>query len=90
MPRACPPTILFLDSAETQCALPDYRPAVALAAAVVVALGCTVSAVVARRPATAQNRRNFRAGMVVAITGSVLGFVMMLALASGLLLGAPR
>ena len=90
VPRACPPTMQILDAVETPCALPDYRPSVAWATAVAVALGCTMSAAAARKPATAQNRRTFLTGIVMAIIGSGLGLVMMLALASGIVLGGPR
>lgn len=93
VPRACPPTMQILRAVEIQCALPDYRPTVALAAAVVVALGSAVSAAAARkerRPATGQNGRSFRTGILMAIIGSGLGLAVMLALASGLVLGARR
>lgn len=90
VPRTCPPTIQILTDPETQCALPDYRPWVALVAAIVVALGCTVSAAAARRPATARNRRMFRTGIVVAVVGCGFGLAILIALASGLVLGALR
>lgn len=90
VPRTCPPTIQILTDAETQCAVPDHRLTVALGAAVVVAFGCTISAVAARGPATAKQSRNFRTGIVVAGIGCGLGLVMLMALASGLVLGALR
>lgn len=85
VPRTCPPTIVIL----TECAVPDYRLPVALGAVVVVAFGCIISAAAARVPATTKRSRNFQTGIVVAIVGSVLGLVMLLALASGRVLGGP-
>lgn len=90
VPRACPPLMQIVTDPNAQCVWPDYRPAVALAAAVVVILGGTTAAAAATRPATSQNRRALRNGVLVASIGSVLGLMIMLVLASGLALGAPR
>ncbi|GGE98410.1 hypothetical protein D9V28_12490 [Mycetocola zhadangensis] len=91
VPRTCPAMMQILDVNEIQCGLPDYRPAVAWGAGFGVVSGAVVSAFAAvRGPTIGQNGRTFRIGILVSLIASGLGFVVMLALASGLALGTLR